>query len=39
MLGNERFTAKAPAHKVDEERAKQARFELEVRELEARLSA
>jgi valyl-tRNA synthetase len=38
MLGNERFTAKAPPHKVEEERAKQARFELEVRELEARLA-
>ncbi|HEY3765477.1 MAG TPA: valine--tRNA ligase [Gaiellales bacterium] len=37
MLANERFTTKAPAAKVDEERAKAARFATEVGELEARL--
>jgi valyl-tRNA synthetase len=37
MLANDRFTAKAPAAKVEEERAKEARFGVEVQELEARL--
>jgi valyl-tRNA synthetase len=37
MLANDRFTAKAPAAKVEEERAKAARFAVEVQELEARL--
>jgi valyl-tRNA synthetase len=37
MLANERFTAKAPPHKVDEERAKEARYAGELEELEARL--
>jgi valyl-tRNA synthetase len=37
MLANERFTAKAPPEKVEAERAKEARFALEVGELEARL--
>ncbi|HEX3330202.1 MAG TPA: valine--tRNA ligase, partial [Gaiellales bacterium] len=37
MLANERFTAKAPPQKVDEERAKEARYAAELEELEARL--
>ena len=37
LLANDRFTAKAPAAKVEEERAKEARFGVEVQELEARL--
>jgi valyl-tRNA synthetase len=37
MLANERFTSKAPAAKVEEERAKAARFATELRELEERL--
>jgi valyl-tRNA synthetase len=37
MLANERFTAKAPPEKVEAERAKEARFALEVGELEAKL--
>jgi valyl-tRNA synthetase len=37
MLANERFTAKAPPQKVDEERAKEARYAGELEELEARL--
>jgi valyl-tRNA synthetase len=39
MLANERFTAKAPPQKVDEERAKEARYAVELEELEARLRA
>jgi valyl-tRNA synthetase len=38
-LANERFIAGAPADVVDAERAKVARFEVEVRELEDRLGA
>ena len=37
MLANERFTAKAPPQKVEEERAKEARYAAELEELEARL--
>jgi valyl-tRNA synthetase len=37
MLANERFTAKAPPHKVEEERAKEARYAVALEELEARL--
>ena len=37
MLANERFTAKAPPQKVEEERAKEARYTAELEELEARL--
>jgi valyl-tRNA synthetase len=37
MLANERFTAKAPPRKVEEERAKEARHAVELEELEARL--
>jgi valyl-tRNA synthetase len=37
MLANERFTAKAPPQKVEEERAKEARYAVELEELEARL--
>jgi valyl-tRNA synthetase len=37
MLANERFTAKAPPRKVEEERAKEARYTAELEELEARL--
>jgi valyl-tRNA synthetase len=37
MLANERFTAKAPSRKVEEERAKEARHAVELEELEARL--
>ena len=37
MLANDRFTTKAPRQKVEEERAKAARFAVEVQELEARL--
>jgi valyl-tRNA synthetase len=37
MLRNERFTSKAPVHKVEEERAKAARFATELSELEERL--
>ena len=37
MLANERFTAKAPPQKVEEERAKEARHTAELEELEARL--
>jgi valyl-tRNA synthetase len=37
MLANERFTAKAPPQKVEEERAKEARYAVELDELEARL--
>jgi valyl-tRNA synthetase len=39
MLANERFTAKAPPQKVEEERAKEARYAAELEELEARLRA
>ena len=38
-LANERFSAGAPAAVVEAERAKVARFEVEVRELEDRLGA
>ena len=38
-LANERFIAGAPAEVVEAERAKVARFEVEVRELEDRLGA
>ena len=38
-LANERFIAGAPAEVVEAERAKVARFEAEVRELEERLGA
>jgi valyl-tRNA synthetase len=37
MLANERFTDKAPPQKVEEERAKEARYAAELEELEARL--
>jgi len=37
MLANERFTSKAPPQKVEEERAKEARYAAELEELEARL--
>ena len=37
MLANERFTGKAPPQKVEEERAKEARYAAELEELEARL--
>jgi valyl-tRNA synthetase len=39
MLANERFTSKAPPQKVEEERAKEARYAVELEELEARLRA
>ncbi len=38
MLANERFTSKAPADKVDQERAKQARFAAEAEQIELRLA-
>ena len=37
ILANERFTAKAPPQKVEEERAKEARYTAELEDLEARL--
>jgi valyl-tRNA synthetase len=39
MLGNERFTSKAPAEVVQAEREKAERFAVEVRALESRLAA
>ena len=38
MLANERFTSKAPPDKVDQERAKQARFAAEAEQIELRLA-
>ena len=38
MLANERFTSKAPADKVDQERAKQVRFAAEADQIELRLA-
>ena len=37
MLANERFTDRAPPAKVEEERAKEARYAAELEDLEARL--
>jgi valyl-tRNA synthetase len=39
MLGNERFTSKAPPHVVAAEREKAERFAADVRALESRLAA
>ncbi len=39
MLANERFVAKAPPAKIEEERAKEARFAAEVADIEARLAS
>ncbi len=38
MLANERFTSKAPPDKVDQERAKDARFAAEAAQIESRLA-
>ena len=38
MLANERFTSKAPPDKVDQERAKHARFAAEAAQIESRLA-